>query len=73
TGLKQQDTGFSVSKVPFLGDIPLLGLLFQKRQEIIEDTDFYITIVPHLEYTGREAGKNRYEDIFRRLVSDYDS
>ena len=69
TGLKQQDTSYSISKVPFLGDIPLLGLLFQKRQEIIEDTDFYITIVPHLEYTGREAESNRYEDIYRRLVT----
>ncbi|MFC1594313.1 type IV pilus secretin PilQ [Candidatus Omnitrophota bacterium] len=35
-------------KVPILGDIPLLGLLFQKKEATTEKTDLLIFITPHI-------------------------
>jgi type II secretory pathway component GspD/PulD (secretin) len=48
-GLKQEDTSISIEKTPILGDIPLLGWLFQKRVESLTRTEFSIYIVPILE------------------------
>ncbi|HUX51230.1 MAG TPA: hypothetical protein VMW73_10565 [Spirochaetia bacterium] len=52
-GLIQQDVDRSMSKVPILGDIPLLGLLFRSVKETIENTELVIYIVPHIEYPQR--------------------
>ena len=49
-GLIQQDTEKTISKVPILGDIPLLGLLFQNPSVTIDNTELVIYIVPHVEY-----------------------
>ena len=68
SGLKQRDTVQTISKVPFLGEIPLLGLLFQNRYETIETTDFYVTIVPYLETTSPLEEEDRLEGIYNRLV-----
>jgi len=35
-------------KVPILGDIPLVGLLFQKTEKILTKTDLIIFITPHI-------------------------
>ncbi|MDD3374852.1 MAG: type IV pilus secretin PilQ [Candidatus Omnitrophica bacterium] len=35
-------------KVPFLGDIPLLGLLFQKKEKTLSKTELLIFITPHI-------------------------
>ena len=48
-GLKQEDTSLIFSKTPILGDIPLLGLLFQKRDEALTRTEFSLYIVPILD------------------------
>jgi len=48
-GLKQEDTSVILSKTPFLGDIPWVGLLFQKRDEKITRTEFSLYIVPILD------------------------
>lgn len=37
-----------IVKVPFLGDIPGLGLLFQKREEIEEETEVAIFLSPRI-------------------------
>jgi len=35
-------------KVPFLGDIPLVGLLFQKKEKTLSKTELLIFITPHI-------------------------
>jgi len=35
-------------KTPFLGDIPLLGLLFQKKEKSVSKTDLLIFLTPHI-------------------------
>ncbi len=35
-------------KIPFLGDIPIIGLVFRKSEKAIEKTDLIIFITPHI-------------------------
>jgi Flp pilus assembly protein protease CpaA len=58
-GLIQEEVVRSVDKVPLLGDIPLLGLLFQKRKETVERTELVIYLIPVVT--------DGPEDPFRRL------
>jgi general secretion pathway protein D len=53
-GLIRQQTNVLVTKVPILGDIPLLGLLFQARTESIENTELVIYILPRVDHAGVE-------------------
>ncbi len=53
-GLIRQETSVLVTKVPILGDIPLLGLLFQARTESVENTELVIYILPRVDHAGVE-------------------
>jgi len=54
--IKSEDTK-SLKKVPFLGDIPLLGNLFRKKEDETNDTELVIFITPHLiKERARHAG-----------------
>ncbi len=48
-GLKEDDKTTTVNKTPILGDIPLLGLLFQGINSTVDHTEFTIYIVPILD------------------------
>jgi type IV pilus assembly protein PilQ len=45
-GLITQDERENLSKVPILGSIPLLGLLFQNKQNSNDKTELIVTITP---------------------------
>lgn len=47
-GLLQTETTETIKKVPILGQIPLLGKLFQKSNTSEEITEMVIYIVPHI-------------------------
>jgi len=47
-GLRQQEMGRSTTKVPVLGDIPLLGLLFKKEETEIRHSVLTILITPRV-------------------------
>jgi general secretion pathway protein D len=47
-GLSQEDTINSHSKVPLLGDVPLLGQLFRKDSATRSKTELYIVVTPHI-------------------------
>ena len=47
-GLRQDQTMTSVSKIPVLGDIPLLGRAFTIDKRSQSKTDLYIVITPHI-------------------------
>lgn len=47
-GLVKKTDVKTVDKVPLLGDIPLLGFLFQKQTIDTEDRDMLIFITPHI-------------------------
>lgn len=54
-GLIKDDKSTRIRKVPFLGDIPLLKLLFSRRETIIEKTELLVFITPHVVFNAEEA------------------
>lgn len=55
-GLIQKEIDTTEKRVPILGSIPLLGMLFKTKTESIGETEFIIYLVPLVE-------KNNAEDI----------
>ncbi|MGM0576673.1 MAG: type II secretion system secretin GspD [Myxococcota bacterium] len=45
--MKDQETE-SVEKVPFLGDVPLIGLLFRRTSTQLEKRNLLVIIIPHV-------------------------
>ena len=70
-GLIQQDTEKTESKIPVLGDIPLLGLLFRSQSVTIDNTELVIYIVPHVEYPEPKSIdlSRRLQDLYAHFVS----
>lgn len=53
-GLMKDKQKKDLTKVPFLGDVPLLGNLFRTKTETIEKTELVILLTPHI-VTGEEG------------------
>ncbi len=70
-GLMRQDTSVVVNKVPVLGHLPLLGLLFQSRTETLENSEIVIYIVPRVELGESEEAdpaltlERLYQRVFK--------
>jgi type II secretory pathway component GspD/PulD (secretin) len=47
-GLMKDTTSKTLTKVPVLGDLPLLGVLFQKRDDSVERSNLLIFVSAHL-------------------------
>jgi Flp pilus assembly secretin CpaC len=60
-GLIRDNVTSSESKVPFLGDIPILGWLFKSKQTSVDKTNLMIFITPYIIKNENEAA-----DITRR-------
>jgi general secretion pathway protein D len=57
SGLIREDTIKTVSKIPILGDIPLLGILFRKTSDQKQRTNLLIFVTPHIVTDIQEAAK----------------
>jgi general secretion pathway protein D len=73
-GLRQTNDAKTVTKVPVLGDIPILGALFRRRSTTKQETTLYLFITPQI--LG-EAGFGDLLDVTRvketeveRLIGD---
>ena len=69
-GLRQTSTTTERNKIPLLGDIPLIGGIFQSSRESEETTEFVIYIVPHV-HDGLEGAQNlddKIEQLYRRHI-----
>ena len=47
-GLIQEQEGETINKVPFLGNLPVLGKLFQKSSTTKEKTEMNIILIPRI-------------------------
>jgi len=47
-GMLKERTTISETKVPFLGDIPLLGMLFKSSNPLVEKVDISLFVSPHI-------------------------
>ncbi|MDR1748231.1 MAG: hypothetical protein LBR47_04150 [Spirochaetaceae bacterium] len=54
-GLLQSETDLAEKRVPFLGSIPLLGLLFRSQQITVTDTELIIYLIPFLHKQGSSS------------------
>jgi len=58
-GLTQDSSITSRSKVPVLGDLPLLGQAFRKDNATKSKTELYIVVTPHVVHRiGASAGSS---------------
>jgi type II secretory pathway component HofQ len=57
SGLKRIRKDNSVRKVPFLGDIPLLGYFFKSKNKSETEDEFVIVITPSLVYNQNDQEK----------------
>lgn len=55
-GLSQEDVINTHSKVPLLGDIPVLGQAFRKDSKTQSKTELYIVVTPHIVHRAGSAG-----------------
>ena len=60
-GLIEESDSKSVSKIPLLGDLPLIGRLFQDHQIIYGRNELIVTVTPHIIRPGESGaiGSNR--------------
>ncbi len=47
-GLTSEEENDTVNKIPFLGDIPILGALFRSVQTVRRKTNLYVFLTPHI-------------------------
>ena len=59
SGLMREDKIQTVSKVPLLGDIPLLGRLFRRTGDRMERTNLLIFVTPHIVTDLKSAERLR--------------
>lgn len=60
-GLVQDNTAETVSSVPFLGDIPLLGELFKSTNHEIQKTTLYLFVTPTIINDFQQLEEISYE------------
>jgi general secretion pathway protein D len=56
-GLVGDSTDELTYKLPFFGDIPLLGWLFKTKSNTREKTNLYVFLTPHIIRTQKDAQK----------------
>lgn len=68
-GLTQRQTFVTHSKVPILGDLPLIGGLFRSRAESTSDSELVVFVTPHiLTAECRLPDEQRERDIRERFL-----
>ncbi len=66
-GLMQKNFSKSDTRVPFLGDIPVLGYLFKTEQKSVDRKELIILITPRILSNVEET--TRITDEFRKIFS----
>ena len=76
-GLRQQEMTEAVIKVPVLGDIPIIGLLFKKTQKVTRNSVLTLFITPHVllpdipapDWPQLEADDHKIKPIMKEAPS----
>lgn len=67
-GLIKENKEDSVTKIPFLGDIPILGNLFKYRVKDRQERELLVFLTPHL--VGEKTVLAKKEEMFLREQAD---
>ena len=61
-GLIQEQDSIIQSKIPWIGDLPYVGVLFQKRRAIKERSEIIVTLIPRVQpYSPNIACRESFE------------
>lgn len=62
-GLRRKEVRISTDKVPLLGDLPLLGILFSAEKREVTNSELVVLLAPHLEkgYAPTQRQKELFE------------
>ena len=72
-GLAERETGENSSKVPFLGDLPVVGRLFSQESRTGDTSNLVIFLRPKVissEEVSRELSQQLYEEILRQEAGE---
>jgi general secretion pathway protein D len=65
----------TVDKIPLLGDIPILGYLFQSRSKSVTQTSLYVFIIPkiirHPDFKDLEEESKKHEKEMKAFIRKY--
>ena len=72
-GLIRDNVTSSTTKVPLLGDIPIIGWLFKYKTTKVEKVNLMIFITPHIIKTAEESAEmtRQREDILNEFRKEY--
>jgi general secretion pathway protein D len=75
-GLQKETLSDTVDKIPFLGDIPILGKLFQTRSKQRKQQDLLIVLTPHIIHGPDDlrrihAQRQKEQDEFLERMSAF--
>jgi len=71
-GLLNSTITQKTSKLPFLGDLPFIGRLFQHRYEQIENTDLIMEITPRLVSVHEESPEVKLDKRLTRTLIEFE-
>jgi type II secretory pathway component GspD/PulD (secretin) len=64
-GLRREGKGKEVDKIPFLGDLPLVGSLFKNTRSVVMNSELVVFLAPHI-YKGKpisEDAMSKFNEI----------
>jgi type IV pilus assembly protein PilQ len=64
-GLIQENDSITQSKVPWLGDLPYVGLIFQKRNQVKTRSEIIVALVPHVQPYSPVIDQQNQDELFR--------
>lgn len=64
-GLRRRETRLSTDRVPGLGHLPIIGALFSRNQETVENSELMVFISPHISKDGELTPEEleRFNDL----------
>jgi type II secretory pathway component GspD/PulD (secretin) len=71
-GLLNSSISQQTDKVPFLGDLPFVGKIFQHRYELVENTDLIIEITPRLVSMSENAPELKLDERLTRTLIEFE-
>jgi type II secretory pathway component GspD/PulD (secretin) len=71
-GLLHSNLSQKTTKVPFLGDLPFVGRIFQHRYEVVENTDLIMEITPRLVSMNEKSPEPKIDERLTRTLIEYE-
>lgn len=72
-GLLNSTLRQKTNKLPFLGDLPFIGKLFQHKEDILENYDLIIEITPRLIDMSKDQEEVKVDERLSKHLIDYEN